>query len=125
PVTITARLSVTTPPTDPEVVTIRGRATIGGGALVWEQIGLAVAPADANVTTIAMASGNLPDQVGCYDRATITWEMEGPDGRTTDLGQTTHLLYTLLDVPATPVIGAIGAMPTPPPYWTLLEFSCR
>jgi hypothetical protein len=125
-VTITATFNVTTAPTDPEVVTIRGRARIGGTAFLWEQVGLAVPAVAAPVTTVAMASAaTLPVRVGCYDGVVIRWEMDGPDGRTTDLGQTTHQVYTLLAAPVAPQVGVTGALPVPTMYWTLLEFTCR
>ena len=125
-ITITATFNVTTAPTDPEVVTVRGRARIGGTHFVWEQVGLAVPAAAAPVTTAPMVSAaTLPVRVGCYDDVVIRWEMDGPDGNTTDLGQTTHQVYTLLAAPVAPQAGATGALGMPTVYWTLLEFSCR
>jgi hypothetical protein len=125
PMTITAEFSVATAPTDPELINIRGRATIAGVAMLWQQAGLAVTPAGNRVVSAPMVSGNLPNQVGCYDRVTIAWEMDGPDGRTTSLGQTSHLIYVLLAAPVAPLAGAGQPMPVPVPYWTLLEFTCR
>jgi hypothetical protein len=125
-ITITARLQVTTAPTDPENVTIRGTATIGGRRLRWEHAGLAVNPADATVTTNAMASdAAIPAQVGRYENVAIAWVMVGPDGRTTDLGSTRHLVYATLAARGAPLALNGTPDPVPPYYWTLLEISCR
>jgi len=111
---ITATLAITTPPTDNEQVIIRGRATIGGVDLRWEDLAVAVPSAGGNATTAAMISDvDLPNTVGRYENVRVTWEMVGPDGRTTALGRTSHLIYATLAAPPAPV------------YWTLLEISCR
>lgn len=126
-ITITADFTVNPAPTDNEVVTVRGRATIGGQRIVWEQVGLAVNAGVANVTSAPMV-GNamIPNRVARYENVVITWEMVGPDDVTRPLGTSRHRIYAILNNPAAPLAPVAGgaAPPIPPVYWTAIHFSC-
>ena len=71
---LTAKFRVTTHPSGTETVQVRGTATLGSATLQW--IGsVSVAPGDNDATTPALtSSAALPNQIGCFDPANITWE---------------------------------------------------
>jgi hypothetical protein len=115
PITLTATLSVTTHPTDPENVTVRGRATIGGVNMVWTSGAIRVNVLAPTVSFPAVVGGGpaLPNTVAAYNPVTITWEMSDPNGGWIGIGTTQHLIYATLRDP-------VGT----PAYWTLLHYSC-
>jgi hypothetical protein len=115
PVTLTATLRVTTQPTDPENVTVRGTAVIGLTTIVWTSAPITVNPGPATVPFVVPVPGSLalPNQVAAYNPLTITWEMSGPTGNWIGIGSTQHRIYVTLGNPA-------GT----PAYWTLLHYSC-
>jgi len=74
-----------------------------------------VAPGDNDVTTPALtSSAPLPNQIGCFDPANITWEFNPAGTGWASGGSSGNTVYvTLGDPNGTPA------------YWTLLDISCR
>jgi hypothetical protein len=113
-VRLTARFEVIIAPFVAEDVAIRGRLTVGSAALEW-QGSVHCGPDDTEVVTAEMeSSGPLPNEVACYDTADIGFWATPPGETATLAGTSRNVLYVVLGDPA-------GT----PPYWTLLDISCR
>jgi len=111
---LTAKFRVTTQPSGAEAVQVRGTATLGAATLQWTG-SVNVAPGDNEVTTPTLTSNvPLPNQIGCFDPANITWEFNPAGAGWAGGGSSGNTLYVTLGDPA-------GT----PAYWTLLDISCR
>ena len=113
-VKLKAKFEVLAPPTATETVRIRGVATLDNTTLEWTG-SVSVSPGSTEVTTGELtSSAALPNQVGCYDPATIQWEAEPPGEPAYLAGASANVMYVTL-----------GAPSGTPAYWTLLDISCR
>lgn len=113
-VQLTAKFSVTRAPSASESVQIRGRARFGSATLEWTHTAT-VGPTDTSITTPALTSNApLPNTVACHDPVNIRWEINPAGTGWTSAGNSAHLFYVVLADPS-------GT----PPYWTLLDISCR
>lgn len=117
-VQLTPTFEVTTHPSVPTQVTVRGTCNFGGTALRW--VGNVTVNIDDDTVTTAAALVSdvpLPNVVGCYDPATILWTATptNPVGIATLAGQSTHVIYA-------PLGAAAGGVTE---HWTLLDVSCR
>jgi hypothetical protein len=113
-VQLTTKFRVTQQPSASESVEVKGNATFGAATLEWLGT-VTVAPSDTEVTTPALTSNvSLPNEVECYDPASITWQANAAGTGWNAAGSSSHLLYVVLGNPS-------GT----PAYWTLLDISCR
>jgi hypothetical protein len=111
---LTATFTVMAPPTATETVKVKGVARLGTATLEWTD-SVSVSPGSTEVTTGELnSSAALPNQVACYDPAVIEWEFEPPGVPAGQAGNSDNLMYVTLGDPN-------GT----PPYWTLLDYSCR
>ncbi|MFH2055133.1 MAG: carboxypeptidase-like regulatory domain-containing protein [bacterium] len=119
-VKLTAKFKVTTQPSQPDAVAIRGKSTFNGAggataALEWTGT-VNVNSGDTEVTSSAIESDVvLPNQVDCYDGQTIAWEMNPGNTGWAAAGNSEHLVYVTLADPA----GGVKV------YWTLVDLTCR
>lgn len=112
-VQLTAKFRVTTHPSATETVQVQGRSTLGSATLQWTG-SVNVAPGDNEATTATLTSTPLPNQIDCFDPATITWQMNPAGAGWASAGSSANTIYVTLGDPA-------GT----PAYWTLLDISCR
>ncbi len=113
-VKLKATFEVMAPPTATETVKVKGVAQLGSATLEWTD-SVSVSPGSAEVSTGELtSSAPLPNEVACYDLATIQWEAEPPGERAYLAGASANVMYVTLGDPA-------GT----PAYWTLLDISCR
>lgn len=97
-----------------ETVNVRARMVVGSAALEWTG-SVQVGPADAEVVTAELtSSGPLPNEVACYDPAEIEFWTSAAGQPFRSAGSSRNVFYVVLGDPA-------GT----PPYWTLLDISCR
>jgi hypothetical protein len=110
-----AVLKVVRQPTEAETINIRATARLGLKTLTWTANNVNVAPGPLTVNFPASnSSDTIPDEVNFYDPMTVKWEMTTPNGTFESIGETKNSLYATLRAPN-------GT----PPYWTLLDYSCR
>ena len=113
-VRMTAKFNVSRQPSASESVEVRGTGVFEGVTLKWRGA-VNVSPGDTVVTVSGLVSDvDLPDIVACLDPVTIVWEANPAGTGWTGAGTSTHLFYLVLGDPT-------GT----PPYWTLLDISCR
>jgi hypothetical protein len=113
-VKLKAKFEVMAPPTATETVKVKGVATLGTATLEWSG-SVSVSPGSTDVTTGELtSSAALPNEVACYDPATIQWEAEPPGEPAYLAGASGNVMYVTLGDPS-------GT----PAYWTLLDISCR
>jgi hypothetical protein len=109
-----AKFEVMAPPTATETVKVKGVAKLGTATLEWTG-SVSVSPGSTEVTTAELtSSAALPNEVACYDPATIQWEAEPPGEPAYLAGASANVMYVTLGDPS-------GT----PAYWTLLDISCR
>lgn len=113
-VKLKAKFEVMAPPTATETVKVKGVAKLGSATLEWTD-SFSVSPSASEVTTAELtSSAPLPNEVACYDLATIQWEAEPAGDHPYLAGTSENVMYVTLGDPA-------GT----PAYWTLLDISCR
>lgn len=114
-VKLKATFVVIAPPEATETVKIKGVAKLGAATLEWTA-DLSVSPGDKGkelVTGELTSSAPLPNEVACYDPATIEWEGTPPGAGPFSVGASANVMYVTLGDPKGKA------------YWTLLDISCR
>ena len=112
-VKIMATFDVVFGPSAAEDVEVRATLKLGGTTLEWTGTVNCGVDQTELVTAELTSSGPLPNAVGCFDTADIEF-FAAPASPLSSVGTSKNCLYVLLGDPS-------GT----PPYWTLLDISCR